>query len=132
MDFNWDVNWNFNHGSKSSSNTEEASTTTSTTTTTTTTTTTEAPKTDSTTASSSSGNYNGQFGHKKFDVNWSFDFNHGSAVTSATKTSSIESSSKDSHDQVTKSDDAFWSLEEDKTINDNDKGKEKDIDPTDF
>lgn len=107
--FNWDVNWNFNHGIKKA----EASPTQATTTTTTT----EASvATSEASPSSGSGHYSGHHGHKNFDVNWSFDLNHGTASNSQSTTE------KPSSAQVTKADDAS---DDELTLDDED----NDIDP---
>lgn len=91
--FNWDVNWNFNHGTKQVEETTTKPTTT--------TTTTEASVASSTASpSSGSGHYNGHHGHKNFDVNWSFDLNHGGASNSQS------TAEKPSSAPVTKADDA--------------------------
>lgn len=121
--FNWDVNWNFNHGSKTSSSDVKRTTES------TTTTTTEAA--ESTTGSSSPHSSNGQIGHKNFDVKWSFDFNHGGATTSDTKT--ITSTEKpiedDDEAEQVKSDDASEDDEAAAFDDDDDKAIENDIDP---
>lgn len=78
---NWDINWNFNHGSKTANKADDSKPTEATTVAT------ERPVEASTKASSSSSSYNGQIGHKKIDVKWSLDFNHGgSASTSSSST----------------------------------------------
>lgn len=105
--FNWDVNWNFQHGAKND-NTEA-----------TTTTTTAAPTTTAATESTPAGpkNYSGHVQHGKIDVKWSF--NHGgSATTSAatTTTSTTENPIKDD--------------ELDETIPTDDDDEKNDIDPT--
>lgn len=83
--FNWDIKWNFNHGSAAASS-EETTTTTTTESTTTT-------ETDSFAASSSLSNSESA-DHKNFDGKWSYDFDHGGATTSDIKTDSFEKTHK--------------------------------------
>jgi hypothetical protein len=107
--FNWDVNWNFNHGSKTV-NKEDTKPTEATT----------------VASSSTSKSYNGQIGHKKIDVNWSFDYNHGSATTLAAKTSSADGETVADDESVDHAENVDETVAED-VVEDE---AEDDIDPT--
>jgi hypothetical protein len=106
--FNWDVKWNFNHGSKSAA--VEATTTTTTT------------VAETSTEKSSNGHSgSGHFGHKKIDVNWSFDFNHGSVTSAVTSSTQLPIQDDETDDE--------WKVDETPADDKDDKNGENDIDP---
>jgi hypothetical protein len=83
--FNWDLNWNFNHGSSSSlgaatNQKEEAPVLTTTTT------------TEKITTVGNSQNSNGLHGEKRINVQWSLDFNHNNNNNKGSSSGGGESS----------------------------------------
>jgi len=124
--FNWDVQWNFNHGAKAENSAAVSKPPV----------TLEAPEISessiaaSTASQGHSGGHNGQHGGHKFDLKWSYDYNHGgSASNSPTQTSSANETIKHDDETQVKSDKNGTSLDhEDGEVDEEE--EENGIDPT--